>query len=83
MGAFSHQSSKTLPAVEGGSGAISNQRVLRARHRRQRFELAAQFPDASPYKKYNGTGIGPKFRIHSLGAALARHQLRKLTSTTR
>jgi dTDP-4-amino-4,6-dideoxygalactose transaminase len=78
MGAFSHQSSKTLPAVEGGSGAYQTREYYERATVFSGYELAAQFPDASPYKKYNGTGIGPKFRIHSLGAALARHQLRKL-----
>jgi dTDP-4-amino-4,6-dideoxygalactose transaminase len=82
MGMFSHQSSKILPAIEGGSGTYQN----RAHYERATvfggYELARYFPDDSPYKKYVGTGIGPKFRIHSLGAAIARRQLRKVDRQT-
>jgi dTDP-4-amino-4,6-dideoxygalactose transaminase len=80
MGAFSHQSSKALPAIEGGSGTYQTREYYERATVFSGYELAALFPEGSPYKKYNGTGIGPKFRIHSLGAALARHQLRALNS---
>ena len=78
MGIYSHQSSKALAAIEGGSGTYQTREHYERATVYSGYELAAAFPDGSPYKKYNGTGIGPKFRIHSLGAALARHQLRKL-----
>jgi dTDP-4-amino-4,6-dideoxygalactose transaminase len=78
MGMFSHQSSKTLPAIEGGSGTYQTREYYERATVFGGYELARYFPDDSPYKKYLGTGIGPKFRIHSLGAAIARRQLRKL-----
>ncbi len=78
MGMFSHQSSKTLPAIEGGSGTYQTREYYERATVFGGYELARFFPDDSPYKKYLGTGIGPKFRIHSLGAALGRWQLRKL-----
>jgi dTDP-4-amino-4,6-dideoxygalactose transaminase len=78
MGVFSHQSSKALPAIEGGSGTYRTREHYERATVFSGYELAALFPEGSPYKKYNGTGIGPKFRIHALGAAIARHQLRGL-----
>ena len=78
MGMFSHQSSKALPAIEGGSGTYQTREHYERATVFGGYELARYFPDDSPYKKYVGTGIGPKFRIHSLGAALGRWQLRKL-----
>ncbi len=78
MGMFSHQSTKTLPAIEGGSGTYQTREYYERATVFGGYELARYFPDDSPYKKYLGTGIGPKFRIHSLGAAVGRHQLRKL-----
>lgn len=78
MGMFSHQSSKTLPAIEGGSGTYQTREYYERATVFGGYELAKFFPDDSPYKKYLGTGIGPKFRMHSLGAAIGRMQLRKL-----
>lgn len=78
MGMYSHQSSKTLPAIEGGSGTYQTREYYERATVFGGYELAQFFPDDSPYKKYLGTGIGPKFRIHPLGAAIGRIQLRKL-----
>jgi perosamine synthetase len=78
MGMFSHQSSKILPAIEGGSGTYQTREHYERATVFGGYELPRYFPDDSPYKKYLGTGIGPKFRIHSLGAAIARRQLQKI-----
>jgi dTDP-4-amino-4,6-dideoxygalactose transaminase len=78
IGAFSFQSSKVLPAIEGGAG------LYHAREHYERaatfggYELPAGFPKDSPYRRYQGTGFGPKLRIHPLAAAIARHQFRKV-----
>ena len=82
MGMFSHQSSKILPAIEGGSGTYQTREHYERATVFGGYELARYFPDDSPYKKYLGTGIGPKFRIHSLGAAIGRRQLRKIDRQT-
>jgi dTDP-4-amino-4,6-dideoxygalactose transaminase len=82
MGMFSHQSSKILPAIEGGTGVYHKREHYERATVFGGYELARFFPDDSPYKKYLGTGIGPKFRIHSLGAAIARRQLRKIDRQT-
>lgn len=78
MGIFSFQTSKVLPAVEGGMGMYQT---------REHYERAAafgeytdpeKFPADSPVHAYAGTGFGQKYRMHPLAAALARQQLKKL-----
>src|SRR5258707_5390698 len=41
-------------------------------------DVPGSFPAGSRYRKYAGTGLGMKLRMHPLAAALARAQLRKL-----
>ncbi|MFH1740092.1 MAG: aminotransferase class I/II-fold pyridoxal phosphate-dependent enzyme [bacterium] len=78
MGIFSYQASKPLPTIEGGMGVYQN---------REDYERAATFghykvpdilPEDSPYRKYRGTGLGLKLRMHPMAAALGRVQLRGL-----
>ena len=42
------------------------------------YDLPETFPPDSPYRVYQGTGMGPKLRIHPLAAAIARCQLPKI-----
>ncbi len=77
MGIFSFQTTKPLPAIEGGMGVY---------HEQADYERAAAFGNydmpgidpASPYMKYKGSGLGLKFRMHPMAAALARCQLKGL-----
>ncbi|MBI5690237.1 MAG: DegT/DnrJ/EryC1/StrS family aminotransferase [Verrucomicrobia bacterium] len=78
MAAFSFQFSKPLPTIEGG---------LAVYHQREYYERGSTLADTfnqqtfapdSPYRRYNGSGLGLKLRIHPMSAALARVQLRKL-----
>jgi perosamine synthetase len=78
MGIYSFQTSKVMPSVEGGMGMY---------HSRAHYERAAafgeyldpgRFPSDSPVRPYEGTGFGQKYRMHPLGVALARQQLRSL-----
>lgn len=78
MAAFSFQYSKPLPTIEGG---------LAVYHTREYYERGATladtfnlpgYPADSPYRRYQGSGLGLKLRIHPMSAALARIQLRKL-----
>jgi dTDP-4-amino-4,6-dideoxygalactose transaminase len=77
MGIFSFQMSKPLPAIEGGMGVYQT---------KEDYERAATFgnydmpdiPADSPYMKYKGSGLGLKFRMHPMAAALARCQLKGL-----
>jgi len=78
MGIFSFQGTKPLPAIEGGMGmyqqAADYERATTFGH----YSVPSSFPDSSAYAKYNGTGLGVKFRMHPFSAALAQCQLRGL-----
>ena len=78
IGAFSFQSSKALPAMEGGMAIYQTREAYERATVFGNYELAARFPADSGYRKYAGTGFGSKYRIHPLGAAIARKQLAKL-----
>jgi dTDP-4-amino-4,6-dideoxygalactose transaminase len=78
IGIFSFQSSKILPSIEGGAGMYQTREYYERATLFGAYELPASFPADSPYRVYQGTGIGPKLRIHPLAAALARRQLRKM-----
>ncbi len=78
IGVFSFQSSKVLPSIEGGVGIYQTREHYERATTFGAYELPATFPPDSPYRGYQGTGIGPKLRIHPLAAALARRQLRKM-----
>ena len=78
IGTFSLQSSKALPAVEGGLAVYQAREAYERATAFGNYELPATFPQNSGYRKYAGTGFGPKFRIHPLAAAIARKQLAKL-----
>jgi len=76
IGAFSFQATKILPSIEGGCGAYQSREHYERATMFGNYELPRSFPADSPYRKYGGTGMGLKFRIHPLGAAIARKQLR-------
>ncbi len=81
IGAFSCQGSKVLPAMEGGIANYENREFYERAATFGHYECPGKFPKDSRYKKY-GTGLGMKLRIHPLGAALARCQLRRLDQQT-
>jgi dTDP-4-amino-4,6-dideoxygalactose transaminase len=76
IGEFSMQASKILPAIEGGLGVYQTREYYERATVFGNYELARTFPEDSPYRVYQGTGMGPKLRIHPLAAAIARRQLR-------
>ena len=78
IGVFSFQSSKVLPAIEGGAATYQSREHYERATTFGNYELPNTFPPDSPYRIYQGTGFGPKLRIHPLAASLARQQLRKL-----
>jgi len=81
IGAFSCQGSKVLPALEGGMGNYENREYYERAATFGHYECPGRFPADSNYKKY-GTGLGMKLRIHPMGAAIARCQLRTLDEQT-
>ena len=78
MGVFSFQASKVLPAVEGGMGVYQTSEYFERATTFGNYDLPGTFPQDSPYREYQGTGFGSKFRIHPIAAALARTQLGSL-----
>ena len=81
IGAFSCQGSKVLPAMEGGMANYAGREYYERATTYGHYGSPAKFPSDSKYKKY-ATGLGQKLRIHPLGAALARCQLRVLDQQT-
>jgi len=78
IGIFSFQGSKILPSIEGGAGVYQTREHYERATMFGNYELPNSFPQDSAYRIYQGTGMGPKLRIHPLAAALARRQLRKM-----
>ena len=70
MGAFSFQTSKAIPGIEGGMGTYQN---------KEDYERAAAYGHYQKCfgecEKYGGTGLGVKLRMHPLAAVLIRSQL--------
>lgn len=80
MAIFSYQMSKPLPALEGGMGLYQRQEDYERATSFGHADVPGDFPQGSIYRKYAGTGLGMKLRMHPLAAALARAQLRKLAA---
>ncbi|MBI5771369.1 MAG: DegT/DnrJ/EryC1/StrS family aminotransferase [Verrucomicrobia bacterium] len=78
MGAFSFQNTKPLPAIEGGMGVYQERADFERGSTLGHYDKPRGFPADSPYRKYYGTGLGLKFRMHPMAALLARCQLRGL-----
>ncbi|MCL4854685.1 MAG: DegT/DnrJ/EryC1/StrS family aminotransferase, partial [Bryobacteraceae bacterium] len=78
IGIFSFQGSKILPSIEGGAGVYQTREHYERATMFGNYELPNSFLPDSAYRVYQGTGMGPKLRIHPLAAALARRQLRKM-----
>ncbi len=78
MGIFSFQATKPMPAIEGGMGVYQQAEDYERAASFGHYTMPSQFPATSAYAKYNGTGLGLKFRMHPFSAALARCQLRGL-----
>ncbi len=77
MAIYSFQASKPLPAIEGGLGVYKTQEYFDRATTFGNYDVPG-IADDSAYKKYNGTGLGLKFRMHPMAAALARCQLKGL-----
>ena len=82
MGIFSYQASKPMPAIEGGMGMYQEKEDYERATTFGHYSLPASFDEGSNYAKFNGTGLGVKFRMHPFAAELARCQLRKLDERT-
>lgn len=77
MAIFSYQMSKPLPAIEGGMGVYQNEEDYARASALGDYQLKGLAKD-NAYMKYAGSGLGLKFRMHPIAAALARCQLKGL-----
>jgi dTDP-4-amino-4,6-dideoxygalactose transaminase len=75
---FSLQTSKPLPAIEGGIAVYTERLDFERATTYGNYDLPNTFPEDSPYRKYQGTALGSKLRIHPISAILARIQLKGL-----
>lgn len=78
MAIFSFQNSKPLPTIEGGMGMYQSREDYERATTFGHYRLPPSFPEGSPYRRYSGTGLGLKLRMHPIAAALGRVQLRGL-----
>lgn len=78
MGIYSFQTSKVLPAIEGGMGMYQTRAYYERAAAFGHYEDPPKFAPDSPNRKYEGTGFGQKYRIHPMAAVLARQQLKSL-----
>lgn len=80
IGIFSFQASKVLPGIEGGMGLYQSREHYERATTFGNYELPHTFPPDSPYRGYEGTGMGLKLRMHPLAAAILRIQMRKVAA---
>jgi dTDP-4-amino-4,6-dideoxygalactose transaminase len=78
MAIFSFQASKVMPTIEGGMGIYATREYYERATAFGHYEAPPKFPENSPYRKYDGTGFGQKYRMHPLSAAIGRVQLKGL-----
>jgi dTDP-4-amino-4,6-dideoxygalactose transaminase len=75
---YSFQASKVMPLIEGGMGIYATREYYERATAFGHYEAPPKFPENSPYRKYDGTGFGQKYRMHPLSAAIGRVQLKGL-----
>ncbi len=88
MGIYSFQATKPLPGIEGGMGVYQRREDYERATVLGHYEAvsgnapasAAGVAADSPYRKYDGTGLGMKLRMHPLAAVLILKQLETLDS---
>ncbi len=78
MAIYSFQTSKVMPAVEGGVGMYRTREYFERAAAFGHYEDPVKFPMDSPVRAYEGTGFGQKYRMHPFAAAVARMQLKVL-----
>ncbi|MBI3279587.1 MAG: DegT/DnrJ/EryC1/StrS family aminotransferase [Acidobacteria bacterium] len=78
IGCFSFQTSKVLPTIEGGVGVYQSRLLYERAAAFGHYEDPPKFAKDSPYRRYEGTGFGQKFRMHPFAAVIAMKQLEGL-----
>ena len=78
MGITSFQASKPMPGIEGGMGMYQTREYYERAATFGHYECPPTFTNDSRYRGYDGTGLGQKYRIHPMAAAVLRTRLRGL-----
>jgi dTDP-4-amino-4,6-dideoxygalactose transaminase len=78
MAAFSFQASKPLPGIEGGMANYQQREDYERGSTFGHYDIPSSFVAQSAYRQYQGSGLGLKFRMHPMAAALIRCQFRDL-----
>lgn len=89
MGFYSYQGTKPLPGLEGGMGVYQRQEDFERATAFGHYEACGNYSAAShqarssvapnsPYRKYEGTGLCMKLRMHPLAAVLILKQMETL-----
>ncbi|HWQ53025.1 MAG TPA: DegT/DnrJ/EryC1/StrS family aminotransferase [Bryobacteraceae bacterium] len=78
MSITSFQASKPMPGIEGGMGMYQSREYWERASIFGHYEDASKFGNASPYSGYHSTGLGQKYRMHPMAAAVLRVRLRGL-----
>lgn len=89
MGIYSFQATKPLPGIEGGMGVYQDREDFERAAAFGHYEVCGKYIAGSPYaanalssesayRKYQGTGLGMKLRMHPLAAVLLLSQMEKL-----
>lgn len=78
MSISSFQLSKPLPGFEGGMGMYQKREHFERAVCLGHYDVPKLFPEDSPYRKYAGSGMGLKLRMHPVCAVLARVQIKQL-----
>ncbi|MBI5820151.1 MAG: DegT/DnrJ/EryC1/StrS family aminotransferase [Verrucomicrobia bacterium] len=78
MAIYSFQTSKVMPAIEGGMGMYQTREYYERAAAFGEYGDPGRFPKDSPVRAYEGTGFGQKYRMHPFAAAVARMQLKGL-----
>jgi perosamine synthetase len=78
MAAFSFQASKPLPAIEGGMANYQKREYYERGTAFGHYDAPVGYGPDSEYRKFYGSGLGLKTRMHPMAAALAVCQLKGL-----
>jgi dTDP-4-amino-4,6-dideoxygalactose transaminase len=82
MSIFSFQTTKPLPGIEGGMGVYQDQTDFDRASALGDYKVPGVDPNGD-YAKYNGSGLGLKFRMHPMAAVLVQAQLKDLDARNR
>jgi perosamine synthetase len=78
IGMTSFQTTKPMPGIEGGMGMYQTREYFERACTFGHYEDPPKFAKDSPYHGYHGTGLGQKYRMHPMAAAVLRVRLRGL-----